>query len=452
MAEKMRLQEAKSVARNGGTAAAKKDWKEEMQAAINLVNDHQEDTATGGIASAEILSGSDAAVHTLFKEIREAIMPDLKIRMSQVIGQVIQHNIADTVPEGARSTVRPALMSALLEVPSLVEKVSFDKIEATIQNGIRAAVNTTATDLGGQMAEKAKVLAEQVELTLTKTKKLIMDDLDPQVANGNQKLSHLKALTYNEKAEREELQAVYGQLDEKFKLIDQCKINQTAMVDWQAQQQMQNGTAEWKPDAASMLKATDTVEEQIKANELMMAHADQQIIEIVTTFARRMKTSGGQADKKESMNLHDLQQLKELKLGQKDQPMSNGKKMCEIMLTGMLKKPLEYAAILPALVSFLRSNIAINTMQCPTFERIFDIEEAAMCAALSSPTTTELVPRSCLLEEFSSFLAWEFDLRLDLSSPNYSQTETTSYPLCLRHIGQPRRQCAGSNRVLRIDL
>ena len=27
-----------------------------------------------------------------------------------------------------------------------------------------------------------------------------------------------------------------------------------------------------------------------------------------------------------------------------------------------------------------------------------------LCAALSSPTTTELVPRSCLLEEFSSFL------------------------------------------------
>ena len=46
MAEKMRLQEAKSVARNGGTAAAKKDWKVEMQAAINLVNEHQEDTAT----------------------------------------------------------------------------------------------------------------------------------------------------------------------------------------------------------------------------------------------------------------------------------------------------------------------------------------------------------------------------------------------------------------------
>ena len=109
MAEKMRLQEAKSVARNRGTAAAKQDWKQEMQAAINLVNDHQEDTATGGIASAEILSGSDAAVHTLFMEIREAIMPDLKIRLSQAISETIHHNIAETVPEGARSTVRPAL-------------------------------------------------------------------------------------------------------------------------------------------------------------------------------------------------------------------------------------------------------------------------------------------------------------------------------------------------------
>ena len=375
MAEKMRIQEAKRVAKDGGGATSKQDWKTEMQAAINLVNDHQQDTAMSGDASAEILAETDKAVRTLFTEFKGAIMPALAIRMSQAISNTVAHNVAESVPEGTRSVVRPALAAALMDIPSMIDDISFDAIEAAILNGLKNAVKATAGDLGGQMAEQTKLLAEQVELKLESSKKLITDELDPKAVV--RKMTHLKAMTYDEHAEREELKIVYGQLDEKFKLIDQCKINQKNMVDWKANQRMQNGTAEWKPDAQSMLKPVDTVEEQIKANELMMSHADQQIIEIVTTFARRMKTTGGQADKKESMNVHDLQQMKELKLGQKDQPMSNGKKMYEIMMTGMLKKPLEYAAILPALISFLRSNIAINTMLCPTFERIYDIEAAA---------------------------------------------------------------------------
>ena len=65
MAEKMRLQEAKRAAKDGGTAASKQDWKAEMQAAINLVNEHQQDTALDGDASAEILAETDKAVHQL---------------------------------------------------------------------------------------------------------------------------------------------------------------------------------------------------------------------------------------------------------------------------------------------------------------------------------------------------------------------------------------------------
>lgn len=396
MAEKMRLQEAKRAAKDGGTAASKQDWKAEMQAAINLVNEHQQDTALDGDASAEILAETDKAVHQLFKEFKEAVMPALAIRMSQAISHAVEHNVADTVPEGTRSVVRPALAAALMDIPSMTGDVGFDKIEAAIQNGLKNAVKATASDLGGQIAEKAKLLAEQVEIKLEGSKKLIVVELDPKVAA--KKMTHLKAMTYDEHAEREELKVVYGQLDAKFQLIDQCKRNQKAMVDWTATQRMENGTAEWKPDAASKLKPDDTVEEQIKANETMMAHADQQIVEIVTTFARRMKISGGQADKKESMNQHDLQQMKELKLGQTDQPMSNGKKMYEIMMTGMLKKPLEYAAILPALISFLRSNIAINTMLCPTFERMYDIEDKAAWPEQNWGMCSEATTQRVILE------------------------------------------------------
>ena len=294
MAEKMRIQEAKRVAKDGGGATSKQDWKTEMQAAINLVNDHQQDTAMSGDASAEILAETDKAVRTLFTEFKGAIMPALAIRMSQAISNTVAHNVAESVPEGTRSVVRPALAAALMDIPSMIDDISFDAIEAAILNGLKNAVKATAGDLGGQMAEQTKLLAEQVELKLESSKKLITDELDPKAVV--RKMTHLKAMTYDEHAEREELKIVYGQLDEKFKLIDQCKINQKNMVDWKANQRMQNGTAEWKPDAQSMLKPVDTVEEQIKANELMMSHADQQIIEIVTTFARRMKTTGGQAD------------------------------------------------------------------------------------------------------------------------------------------------------------
>ena len=109
MAEKMRIQEAKRVAKDGGGATSKQDWKTEMQAAINLVNDHQQDTAMSGDASAEILAETDKAVRTLFTEFKGAIMPALAIRMSQAISNTVAHNVAESVPEGTRSVIRPAL-------------------------------------------------------------------------------------------------------------------------------------------------------------------------------------------------------------------------------------------------------------------------------------------------------------------------------------------------------
>ena len=105
-------------------------------------------------------------------------MPALAIRMSQAISHAVEHNVADTVPEGTRSVVRPALAAALMDIPSMTGDVEFDTIEAAIQNGLKNAVKATASDLGGQIAEKAKLLAEQVEIKLEGSKKLIMDELE----------------------------------------------------------------------------------------------------------------------------------------------------------------------------------------------------------------------------------------------------------------------------------
>jgi len=372
--------EKKKSLKAGGKAAAAVDstpWKSKVQIAINAISEHDiafatmnfMDTAEGE----ELRKATEGTVNQLVTEYKESHLTLCKDDQKKTMTSLVKSKVKDLQE-------REELTALLIEqIPDLVDSAG-DRLAADLWNNVKSEIDKGVAAMDAVVADAVHSVHETVELSLTEAKEMIvkvLTDKPAQAASGNAKL-----LQFDEAGEIIALREVYKQLEIQFVILADCEERKVLMEKYQAENSSKDGLAAWQTDsttAASMPKPTNTVKEQLDHNAALITAANDTIVKIITVYSKDMKVSQAVASKQTALSNQDLTKLKELKLSDSEARMvSNGKKLMRIIIGSMMKEPLQFAAVLPALIAFLRSNVAINRIQCLTLVRVYNIQEKSL--------------------------------------------------------------------------
>ena len=426
VAEMKRHQATKAAAKlaiTGGAALAKEGEEEcqEMLQSIAEIHQKYQDEQVGAMGDlASVLVGEAVQMcGTLSIEFSGAKAPQLHIDQEKLIKDLLRSH-GDIKYKPTPSVITQELKSALLQVPDLIEADMMHSVEEALISNLEDMIQEKLKEFDSAAAEKYNALQTEVQSKLALVKTTISKTLaegKSRTATTAQRMKHQQALTYDEVHERAECAAVYKLLDIQFKILDDCEVKGVEMRNYRANHPTHGASAAaWgtDPDAAAMVApAANTVDQQIAANDKIIADAKYQCCRLVCGYAKRAPDPA--FAKRDTLDVKDLQELKAMKLTDCEaQEMTNGKKIFEIMLSGMIRRPFEYAAILPAFIAFGRSNVSINTMECPTFAAMNTVEHAAvypdpMWGMMSEATTQRVIQETAhMATKMSTALAAEW--------------------------------------------
>ena len=371
-----KIEEKKSLKAGGKTVAIvdSTPWKSKVQDAINAISEH--DTAFASMSfmdTAEgeaMLKATERTVSQLVTEYKELHLILCKDDQKKIMTSLVKSKVKDLQQQ-------EELTALLIEqIPDLVDSAT-DMLATDMLTNIKGDIDKGVAAMDAVVADAVHSVHETVELSLTEAKEMIgkmLTDKPAQAASGNAKL-----LQFDEAGEVIALREVYKQLEVQFVILADCDERKVLMEKYQAQNSSKDGLAAWQKDpnsAASTPKPTDTVKEQLDHNKALITAANDTVVKIITVYSKDMKVSQAVASKQTALSNQDLTKLKELKLSDSEARMvSNGKKLMRIIIGSMMKEPLQFAAVLPALIAFLRSNVAINRIQCLTLVRMYNIHE-----------------------------------------------------------------------------